>query len=101
MKICGAKSKLILALGVEELVSARVIGFRDEDLAEAVQVAVVRRGGVHEILRGGDAVLFEHHHEHVGVDEGAGVKQFHAGDLTTASRAEASREGGEWTRIKT
>ena len=83
--IRGLKSKLIFALGIEELVGTRVIGFWDEDLAGAVQVAVVRRGGVHEILRGGDAVFFEHHHEHVGVDEGAGVKQFHLGSLATDS----------------
>ena len=67
-------SQFIFALGVEKLVGAGIIGFRDEDLAGAIEVAIVGRGGVREILRGGDAVLFEHHHEHVGVDEGAGVK---------------------------
>ena len=77
------RSKLVLALGVEELVGAGKIRLRHEDLGGAVQVAVVRRGGVHEILRGGDAVFFKHHHEHVGVDERAGVKQFHVGSLAT------------------
>ena len=47
-----AESKLVLALGVEELVGAVVIGFRHEDLGRAAQIAVVRRGGVHERLRG-------------------------------------------------
>ncbi len=42
------------------------------------QIAVVRRGGVHERLRGGDAMLLQHHHEHLGVHDRAGVKQFHA-----------------------
>ena len=88
------KLKLIFALGVEELVGAVVIGFRNEDLGGAAQIAVVRQRGVHEILRGGDAVFFQHHDEHLGVDDRAGVKQFHAGNLATACRAEASSEGG-------
>ena len=48
----GQRSKLVLALGVEELVGAGKIRLRHEDLGGAVEVAVVRRGGVHEILRG-------------------------------------------------
>jgi hypothetical protein len=36
-------------------------------------------------LRGSDAVFFEHHHQHIGVDERAGVKQFHAGSLALDS----------------
>lgn len=77
-----AGSKLVLALGVEELVGAVVIGFRHEDVGGAAQIAVVRRGGVHERLRGGDAMFVQHHHEHLGVDDRAGVKQFHAANLT-------------------
>jgi len=77
-----AESKLVLALGVEELVGAGEIGFRHEDLRGAAQIAVVRRGGVCERLRGGDAMFLQHHHEHLGVDDRAGVKQFHAGNLT-------------------
>jgi hypothetical protein len=34
-------------------------------------------------LRGGDAVLVEHGDEHLGVDERAGVEQFHTGNLAT------------------
>jgi hypothetical protein len=34
-------------------------------------------------LRGGDAVLLQHGHKHLGVDDRAGVKQFHAGNLAT------------------
>lgn len=82
---CVMKLKLILSLGVEKLVGAWVIRFRDEDLAGAVQVAIVWRGGIHEVLRGSDAVFFEHHHQHIGVDERAGVKQFHAGSLALDS----------------
>ena len=75
-----------MPLGVEELVGAVVIGFWDEDLGGAVQVAVIRQGGVHEILRGGDAVFFQHHDEHLGVDDWAGVKQFHADSVTRISQ---------------
>ena len=77
-----AGSKLVLALGVEELPGAVVIGHRHEDLGRAAQITVVRRGGIHEGLRGGDAMLFKHHYEHLGIDDRAGVKQFHAANLT-------------------
>ena len=71
--------EFVFAFGVEELVRAGKIGFGHEDLGWAVEVvAVVGRGGVHETLGGGDAVFFEHHDEHLGVDDRAGVKQFHA-----------------------
>ena len=74
-------SQFILALGVEKLVGAVVIRGRHEDAGGPVQVAIVRRGGVHEFLRGGDAVFFQHHHEHFGVHDRTGVKQFHAENL--------------------
>ena len=79
--VLGTFLQLTLALGVKKPVSAVVIGFWDKDCGGTVQIAVVRRGGVHECLRGGDAVLFQHHHEHLGVDDRAGVKDFHAGNL--------------------
>ncbi len=53
---------------------AGIIGLGHEDFAGTAQIAVVRRGGVNEGLRGDDAVLLEHHHEHVGIHERAGVK---------------------------
>jgi len=81
-----AGSKLVLALGVEELVGAVVIGFRHGDLGGAAQIAVVRRCGIHERLRGGDVMFLQHHHEHLGVDDRAGVKQFHAGNLIADRR---------------
>jgi hypothetical protein len=81
-----AGSKLVLALGIEELVGAVVVGFRHEDLGGAAQIAVVRRGGVHKRLRGGNAMFLQHHHEHLGVNHRAGVKQFHAGNLTADVR---------------
>lgn len=74
--------QFVLAFGVEELVGAGVIRFRHEDLRGTAQIAVVRRGGIHELLRGGDAMFLQHHHEHLGVDDRAGVKQFHAENLT-------------------
>jgi hypothetical protein len=49
-------------------------------------IAVVRRGGVHERLRGGDAMFLQHHHERLGVDDRAGVKQFHAKNLTAEGK---------------
>jgi hypothetical protein len=79
-------SKLVLALGVEKLVSAGEIGFRHEDLRGTAQIAVVRRGGIHERLRGGDAMFLQHQHEHLGVDHWAGVKEFHAGKLIAEAK---------------
>ena len=70
--------KLVLAFGVEKLAGAVEIGFRHEDLRGMAQVAVVRRGGIRECVSGGDAMFLQHHHEHFGVDDQAGVKQFHA-----------------------
>jgi len=46
----------------------------------------VRRGGIHERLRGDDAMFFKHGHEHLGVDDQAGVKQFHVGNLAADTR---------------
>jgi hypothetical protein len=34
-------------------------------------------------LRGGDAVFVEHGDEHFGIDDRAGIKQFHAENLAT------------------
>ncbi len=76
-----AASKLVLALGVEDLVGAIIIGLRHEDLGGAAQITVVRRGRVHGRLRGGDAVFLQPHHEHLVVHDRAGVKQFHAKNL--------------------
>ena len=53
----NGRSKLVPALGVEELVGAVILGFRHENPGGAAQIAVVRRGGVHERLRGGDAMF--------------------------------------------
>ena len=76
------KSQLVLAPGIEKPAGAVVIRLRHKDPGGAAQIAVIRRGGFHKILHGGDAVLFEHHHEHFGIDDRAGVKQFHANSLT-------------------
>ena len=59
-----------------------------------------RRGGVHERLRGSDAMFLQHHHEHQGVDDRARVKQFHAGNLiadghTRHAEVEQRRQRGE------
>jgi hypothetical protein len=63
--------------GVEEIVSAVVIGLGDEDFSEAIKVEFVAFG-FDEFLGGGDAVFLEHGDEEFGVYEGAGVEEFHA-----------------------
>ncbi len=70
-------SKFIFAFGVEQLEGAVVVGFRHEDLGGAAQIAIVGQGGINKRLRGGYAVLFQHHDEHLSVDERAGVEKFH------------------------
>lgn len=75
--------QFIFAFGVEELISAIVIRVGHEDFCQAVQVAVVGRAGVHEFLRGADAMFLEHDDEHLGVHDRAGVEKLHLGKLTT------------------
>ena len=60
-----------------------IIGFGNEHFREAIQVAVVGQRGVNEFLRGYDAMLLEHHEEHLGVDDRPGVEKLHAEKLTT------------------
>ena len=79
-------SKLVLAFGEEKLAGAFVIGFRHEDVGGAGQITVVRRGGVNELLCGGDAVFFQHHHQQFRFDDRAGEEQFHAGNLAANTR---------------
>jgi hypothetical protein len=62
--------------------SALVIRFWHEDMGEAAQVAVVGQGGIGEFLRGGDAVLFEHHHEQFRFDDLAGEEMFHGAEFS-------------------
>jgi hypothetical protein len=69
--------QFVFAFGVEEALGEVVIFFGDEDLSEAVEVAVIGEGGVNELLGADDAVFFEHHEEELGVDDGAGVEEFH------------------------
>lgn len=87
-RFSGARrgSKLIFAFGVEQLMRAVVVGFGDEDFRGAVQVAVVGQRRVGEFLRGGNAVLFEHDDEHLGVDDRTGVKKLHATSVTADER---------------
>jgi hypothetical protein len=85
--------QLILALGVKKLERAVIIGFRDENLRGTAKIAVIRGGWIDKSLRGGDVVLLKHHDEHLGVDNRAGVEQFHFGELITDEH--------RWTRIKT
>jgi hypothetical protein len=49
------------------------------DLGGAVEITVVRGGGIGELLGGGNAMFLQHDDEEFGVDEGAGVKEFQAG----------------------
>ena len=55
--------------------SALVVLLGDENFCGPVEVAVVG-AGVNEFLRRGDAVFFEHHDEHLCIDDGAGVEKF-------------------------
>ena len=72
----GLILQLIFPLGVEKLVGAVVIGFGNENFCGTVQVAVLGKARVHKFLRGDDAVFFEHHDEHLCIDDGAGVEKF-------------------------
>lgn len=72
------RSQFIFAFGVEQLVGTVVIRLRHVHLRRTIQVSGVNRDGINELLRGGGAVFFEHHHEHLGVDDRAGVEKFHS-----------------------
>ena len=73
-----SRSKFVFALGVKQLVGAIVIPFGNEHFRGTIQITVVRLSGVDKFLRGFDAVFFQHHHKHLGVDHRAGVEQFHS-----------------------
>ena len=73
----GQTLKLILALRIEQLMRTIVVGFRDQDLGQSVQISVVGQACVDEFLRGRNPMLLQHHNEHLGVDHRACVKQFH------------------------
>jgi len=68
-----------------------IIRFGYEHLGRSVQVSVVRLGWINKFLRRDDAVFLEHHDEHLGIDNRAGVEKFHFRNLTT--------DGHGWTRI--
>lgn len=75
--------QFVLAFSVKQPVSLGIIRFRYEHLRQPVQITVVGQGGVHKLLRGGDAVLLQHGYQHLGIDDGAGVEKFHTKDLVT------------------
>ena len=56
---------------------AIVIGFRHEDIGEAVQVAAVGRVWLGKFLGGGDAVLLQHDQEQFRFHNRTGEEQFH------------------------
>ena len=85
-----ARLQLVLAFGVEEAVGAVVVGLGHKDARGTIQVAVVGLRGVFKFLGRGDAVLFEHRDEHLGVHQRAGVKQLHA---RSVARRRANDEG--------
>ena len=85
----GLRSQFILAFGVEELMGAVVVGFGHENFRQSIQVAILGQAGVHEFLRGNDAVFLEHHYEHLGVHDRAGVEKLH------------TLVNHEWTRMNT
>ena len=61
---------------------AEIIGFRDEDLGGSAQIAVVQQRDIYKILRGMDAMFFQHHGQQIGIVDQAGIKQFPAQGLT-------------------
>ena len=77
-----SSSQLVFALGEKQLPGAVEIRFGHQDIRQAIQVAVVRQGGIHKFLRGGDAVFFQHHHQQFRFDDLTGVKNFHSGWVT-------------------
>jgi len=73
----GRPLQLILALSVKQLVRPIVIGFRYEHFGRTIQITIVRRGRINELLRRSDAVFLQHHDEHLRVDHRPGIKKFH------------------------
>ena len=74
---------------------AVVIRVGDEYFREAVQVTVIRRARLVKLLSGGDAVLFQHHHEHLRVDHGSGVEELHDVEGKQGCGGEAMADNGE------
>lgn len=88
------KLKLILPLPIKQLERAIIICLRDKHLGRPIQIPIIRLTGIHKLLRRDDAVLLEHHHQHLRIDNRPGIKQFHARSLTT------NQDCGQ-TRLKT
>ena len=89
----GCHLQLILPLGIKQLMRPLIIRFAHEHFGRPIQVAVIRLGWINQFLRRDDAVFFEHHDEHLGIDDRAGVEKLHVKKLTTTHRAEASAGG--------
>ncbi len=77
-------SQFVLPLAEKQRVRALVIGLLDQYLRLPAQVPVLRRGRVGPFLAGGDAVLFEHDQEQLGVHLRACVKQLHLAGMGAA-----------------
>src|SRR5688572_19787900 len=87
------RSQFVLALGIKEFVGTVVIGLGHENFGEAIQVPVVREVRLRECLGRGDSMFFQHGHEHLGVDERTGIKEFGHKDQLGAMSA-SSGVGG-------
>ena len=72
----AARLKFIFTLRIEQLLGAGVVGFRHKDPGQPVQIAIIRRRWVHELVDGDDAVFFQHEHQQLRLDERAGEEQF-------------------------
>jgi len=48
---------------------AVVVVLRNQNIGEAIEVAIVGKGGILKLLFGLDAVFFQHHHEHLRVHD--------------------------------
>ena len=73
----GRSLQFVFALGVEQLVRPVVIRFGHEHFGGTIQVAVIGQVWLYELLRRGDTVFLQHHHEHLGVNHRPGIKKFH------------------------
>ena len=72
-----SRSEFIFSLGVKQLMRSFVISVGHKHFGRAIQITIVPRGRINEFLRRGDAMFFQHHDEHLGVDHRTSIKKFH------------------------
>ena len=62
---------------------AVVISLRHKNFGQTIQITVLGLVWIDILLRGRDAVFFQHDDQHLGVDDRAGVEKLHVKNLTT------------------